>query len=290
VKKIIISIFFLGLFFFASATQIKAVVVTQNSGDLSVTWDTLLFPASTVWYPGLTVQKSFTVKNIGSLTHTASVQASSFSQTGNLASNLLFKISEGVNDLYGRANDETLKDFWDAGQVDLSDIAGGNSITYTITVAMPTELGNEFQRTNAKFDLIVGFVETPSTVNLDDGFVQGVLGITTSAVQTKFSTSSGQIKGVETINLKNCKQCFWWQILLIEVIVLLFYFLVISKRRQIKRQFLIDLSRPILVYIVYWFFNRACIKEIFFSISSNIFCRYFIFFDLLIYFLFYLLQ
>ena len=87
----------------------KIFAKTETSGDLQVTYDDPLFPASIIWYPGLSVTKSFTVKNLSVSTHTVSIEATNTSQTGDISQVFLFKVTEGTTARYGGADDKTLK-------------------------------------------------------------------------------------------------------------------------------------------------------------------------------------
>lgn len=194
--------------------------VTETTGDLQVTYDKPMFPDTTVWYPGLTIVKSFSVKNLGGGTHTASLKAENTSQTGNLGDNLYFRVDEGTVNRYGEANDKTMKNFWDNGETNLSDIGSGSTTSYTITISMPGTLGNQFQGTKATFNLLVGFVGTESKVTISDsgavtgpttsgfvttvaphGFAPGVLGIATSEASLT-ATPSATIAQTSPLNKK----------------------------------------------------------------------------------------
>ncbi len=180
-KKILFSIVFLLLFIgFMYAPRVHAI--TDTSDDLQVTYDDPLFSSSIVWYPGLSVTKSITVKNVGASTHTTSIKADNTSQTGNIDQLYLFKITEGSASWYGGSDDKTMKNFWDAGELDLADISSGNSTTYDITITMPRSAGNEYQDKTAKFDLIIGFAGTNETVTVSGGGGGGgtVAGATTT--------------------------------------------------------------------------------------------------------------
>lgn len=192
---------FLTVLFFLFVLVMPTYAVTETDGDLQVTYDETLFPSTIIWYPGLTVQKSFTVKNIGGVKHTASVKATNTSQIGDIASLYFFKITEGATTRYGGANDKTMKNFWDNSEVNLSDINSNNSTNYDISVTMPATSGNDFQGKNAKFDLVIGFVGTPSQVTVSDGG-----GAVTGAVATPEATltitqtpiPTGQVQGETT--------------------------------------------------------------------------------------------
>ncbi len=194
-----------------------AHAITESSGDLEVTYDEPLFPSTIIWYPGLSVARSFTVKNVGRSTHIASLRASNTSQKGNIANNLFFRVDGGGANRYGDSNDKTLKNFWDNGETSLSDIGFGNTTTYTITVTMPSTLGNEFQGRGAIFDLDVGFVGTESKVTVNNtGTAPQIantptVSLVTPSVTSEFSTEilgvatpsgtlkpTGEIKGEQT--------------------------------------------------------------------------------------------
>lgn len=200
-KKIILLFFLVIIPFFCIGSNVFAV--TETSGDLQISWDDPLFSSSTIWYPGLTVEKSFTVKNLGGGIHTVSLKADNTSQTGDLANNIYFRVDELAINRYGGVNNKTLKIFWDNGEVNLSDIDGGNTTTYSIAITMPTSLGNEFQQKQAKFDLIVGFVGTPSQVTISGGD-DGAVGGAATIVCTKPGSApvlQSAIAGVNSVTL-----------------------------------------------------------------------------------------
>lgn len=167
IKKIVITLILALLPFTLFAKQ--ALAVTKTSGDLEVTFDEPLFPSTTIWQPGLSVTKEMIVKNNGSSTQTVSIEAINETQTGNLADVLLMKVLEGGVDRYGGAGDKSLTDFWNDGEVSLSDLGAGGTTTYDITVEMATSAGNAYQAKEAKFDLRVGFVGTTSQVTVSGG-------------------------------------------------------------------------------------------------------------------------
>lgn len=155
-KKFFLFAFFALLFaFFAPASFASAV--TKTSGDLELTTDDPLFPASIIWFPGLKQTKSFVVKNIGSKMHTLYVKAVNTSQTGNVSDVFLIKISTDGTDYYGSGNQKTMTDFFNEGQIILVDVGGDNLVTVVMAVEMLSSAGNEYQEQEAKFDLEIGF-------------------------------------------------------------------------------------------------------------------------------------
>lgn len=167
IKKILITLMlaFLPFIFFVKESR----AVTKTSGDLEVTFDEPLFSPTTIWQPGLSVTKEMIVKNNGSSTHTVSIEAINETQTGNLADVLFIKVLEGGIDRYGGADDKSLADFWNDGEVSLSDVGAGGTATYDITVEMDASAGNDYQAKEAMFDLRVGFVGTTSQVTVSGG-------------------------------------------------------------------------------------------------------------------------
>ena len=176
-KFCFVILLFYFLFFIFSP---NVFAVTETDGDLQVTYDDPLFPSSIIWYPGLSVTKPITVKNVGGSTHTTYINTGNSSQTGGIADIYLFKITEGPTAWYGGTNDKTMKNFWDAGNLTLSNIPTGNSTTYDITITMPFSAGNDYQNQTAKFDFTIGFVGTTETVTVSGGGGGAVAGATTT--------------------------------------------------------------------------------------------------------------
>lgn len=182
-NKMLLLIGFLIWNLFFSVAPVEAV--TKTSGDLEVTFDEPMFGTSIVWYPGLSVTKNIVIKNNGSGVQTVSIEAVNKTQTGDLAKVLSFKI-----------DDKTLQNFWDDGQVSLSDLAGGATTTYNLTIKMTNLAGNEYQAKEAKFDLRVGFVGTTTSV-----------------------TSMGIVKSAST----TANNFNWWWLLSLSIFPLLWF-------------------------------------------------------------------
>jgi len=265
-KKIPLILFILSILFVLFSLPSKVSAKTESSGDLQVTWEDPLFPSSIIWYPGLSVTKSFTVKNLGSSLHPASIQAANTSETGDVSQVFLFKITEGVVARYGGSDDKTLKNFWDEGQISLSDLNGGSSNTYDITITMLASAGNEYQGKQAKFDFIIGFVGTPSQVvitgggagalksfsnglsatptggflaSLPPGFAPGVLGVATPEAKLTATpigalkpTKAGEIKGEKAVNVYQVR--LFWLILLTGIVLSFFFYFSFLKKYKSK--------------------------------------------------------
>ncbi len=147
-----------------------ALATTQTDGDLQVTSDSPLFPPSVLWYPGLEQTKTITVTNFGSATHTVYVQALNTLTTAgsDYPTVLLFGVSEKGVVRYG-SGDTSLQDFWNAGAINLSDLAGGAATNYDVQISLPSSAGNSYQRKTAIFDLRVGFAGTSDQVTVSGG-------------------------------------------------------------------------------------------------------------------------
>jgi hypothetical protein len=76
----------------------------------------------------------------------------------NLADVLQFEVKEGSKTLYGGSPLKTLKNFFEAQTLELSEIwVNDDGKSYALIVSMPLNTGNEYQGGKASFDLRVGF-------------------------------------------------------------------------------------------------------------------------------------
>ena len=233
------------VFLFVFATQ--SLAITQISGELQVTHDEPLFPDSQVWYPGLTKHNTIEVKNTAGSVRGLGVNSTNTLQTGGLADVLIFKIDDGGHFVYGGNDDKTLSDFWNSGGFEIANMGGFETKTIGFTVYMPGTLGNEYQGKEARFDLMIGFLNSSSVIFTASGgsgsgggaaatsttATTGTVLAATSKTSNPFSTpeltpilsptptSIGQVKGVMT---KNFSKYIFPIILLILLIPLILYF------------------------------------------------------------------
>lgn len=135
-----------------------AFALIKKSGDIELITDEPLFPGSIAWYPGLRVEKSIQVKNRGTGTKKVEIEAMSELVSKNLADVLQFEVKEGTKTLYGGTSSKTLKNFFDAQTLELSEIrVNDDGKTFALIVTMPLNTGNEYQGGRSSFDLRVGF-------------------------------------------------------------------------------------------------------------------------------------
>lgn len=149
----LILLFLLTLFFPSSADAL-----IKKSGDIELITEEPLFPSTVVWYPGLRIEKSFQAKNRGHGPKKVEIEAMSELVTKNLAGILQFEVKEGTKTLFGGSTPKTLKNFFDSGTLELSEVwVNDDGKIYALIVTMPDIAGNEYQGGKVSFDLRVGF-------------------------------------------------------------------------------------------------------------------------------------
>jgi len=156
--KFLISFSFV-LFLFLSLAKPSWAVITKTAGDLELVLDDEpLFSSSIIWAPGDSHSANFIVRNKGGSPKDVQIEAFNTSQTGDLAEKMYVRFTEGATDLYGASDSKTMKNFWDNGEILLSSVSGGGEKIYTMTVGMDSSAGNEYQGTQAIFDMRIGFI------------------------------------------------------------------------------------------------------------------------------------
>jgi hypothetical protein len=149
--------------------QPVAAVVTETTGDLQVTAEHPMFSESELWYPGLALSKTLTIKNIGSRSHTPAIEAVNTSDTVGLADILGLQIFENSTPIFGAGDTKHMSDFWNAGTITLAPLGSGEASDIQVTVAMPDSADNGYQHALAKFDLNIGFVGTEDQIVVGGG-------------------------------------------------------------------------------------------------------------------------
>ncbi len=104
--------------------------------------------------PGQTTTGSIHVTNNTAQTQKAQIEAVNQINAGGLAEQFDFVVKLNGNTLY----EKTLKEFFDAGQVYLSDVASGATVQYDLSVTFKPEANNDFQGKTVGFDLDAGFL------------------------------------------------------------------------------------------------------------------------------------
>lgn len=139
-----------------------ALAVVKTSGDLELISDEPLFPATTVWRPGLALVRTIQVKNRSSSAKRLEVEALAEQEVKGLAQALRVELRRNGRAVFGGNLGKTMSAFWDAGGVEVGEITPGDQgETLDILVTLPWETGDEYQGSQASFDLRVGFRDEP---------------------------------------------------------------------------------------------------------------------------------
>lgn len=186
-------VIFVFLFFFIT----PSLAITKTSGNLEATFEEPIFSPFDIWYPGLSLTRDLIVKNNGSGTETVVIASQNETETGNISQVFNFKVEEGGSTVY----EDSLANFWNAGEVELSDLSSssGQSKTYKLTASMDSPAGNEYQGKETVFDLLVGFLGKPLAVT----FVGGPSGppVCTATTPTSAPVLNLTEVGVGTVSL-----------------------------------------------------------------------------------------
>lgn len=153
-------ILILGLFVLVAPT----FAITQTAGEMTINHDEPLFPSSTVWYPGLSLRNTIEVKNTGGSIRGLGINSTNTSHTGGMADVLILKVDDGGHYVFGGNGDKTMKDFWNEGDFEVANLGPYETKTIGFTVGMPGSRGNEYQGKEAKFDIIIGFLDQSSVI------------------------------------------------------------------------------------------------------------------------------
>src|SRR3989338_3833791 len=142
---ILISIFAFGIFGFASP------VLAVDNGTEVLFESTPLFNEAN-FLPGQSVTRWVKFKNNTADTLKAAAKISSYSDNDGLGNWLDVEIKQGANILFSK----TLKEFYDLGEVMLSDVVGGDQKQYDFSITMKPETGDVMQGKTLNFDIQVG--------------------------------------------------------------------------------------------------------------------------------------
>jgi len=217
-KKITIVILFLIVLLFV-VSEVKAadysLTCTYGSGCSPSLY--AFFPASEVWYPGKILTKMVQFTNNSSVNRKIGVQATHTSTSGNI---------DRVVDLVITKSDSTilfsnsLNAFYTSGEIALLDsLPAHSSETFSFRATMYTTSGNEYQNKTTQFDLIIGFISSPTG---QGGQVAGAW--------TSSASSAGEVRGV------NVKQgiSVWKYVLIVTPILLSLLLFIIKLNKKNK--------------------------------------------------------
>ncbi len=179
---------------------VPTLAITQTAGEMTINHDGQLFPSSEVWYPGQNLRNIIIVKNNGSLIRVLGINSTNTSHTERLADGLIFKVDVGGQYIFGGNSDKTMKDFWNEGVLEVTNLRPSETKTIGFTISMPGLVDNKYQGKEAKFDLIIGFLNQSSVIlpvsgggdNTTTGIINksmdAILGVTKNTFSGFFSS------------------------------------------------------------------------------------------------------
>lgn len=159
-------------------------------GDLIVDFETTPLFSEASFMPGGKVVKWVKVSNNTSDSHTIVVEAINKINPDGLGDFLNLKIKEGGTVLY----DDSLSNFFNAGEVVLTILSSSVDTTYDFTVGFDSSAGNPYQEKNLGFDLLIGF-QGQGGEQADDGEFTVASGSSSSMVSGGGS-GGGQYQGL----------------------------------------------------------------------------------------------
>lgn len=146
----IILLISLGAIFFLDIKTVQA----QNPDDLIVIFKPNPLFSKTNFLPGETINASAEICNKSGESKTIVAEAINVNDPDNFASALNLQIKEGVAAYFNN----TLRNFFDSGEVELSSLANNSTTTYDFSITFQAQSGNDYQNKELKnFDLILGF-------------------------------------------------------------------------------------------------------------------------------------
>lgn len=122
-------------------------------GDLVVEFENTPLFSETNFMPGGEAAKWVKVSNNTSVPHAIIVEAINKVNPDGLGDLLNLQIKENGNILYNN----NLSNFFNSGEVVMSNLSGNSSTTYDFIVGFDTTTSNDYQEKNLGFDLLIGF-------------------------------------------------------------------------------------------------------------------------------------
>ena len=216
----IFKIFVIGIivalaFNLASPNFLQNDSTAQAVGDLSVDWGIGTGDVGPIFVvnnmmPGQTEERSVSVINNASTARPVGVRGVKNSETGDLATVLDIKITEGLTTLYSATLSQFFTDSSGIDGIPLSTLAPSASTTYTFKVTFQESAENEFQNASVVFDLIAGIAfEVPaecSDMNFSGNPIFGTSG-NDNIKGTNFNDLIIAFEGDDKVNGSNGDDC-----------------------------------------------------------------------------------
>lgn len=140
--------------------SLKVGAVVKESGDLRIEHDEPIFPSTEIWFPGKALTKSVVVTNLsGTENHSVGLRID-ITDDSVLSDVLSLVVRYGMATLWGPGS---LRDLAEEGEVFLSTLGPGGSVSYDLTVSLSSQAGNDYQDKKTVLDFIFGFIEAVPT-------------------------------------------------------------------------------------------------------------------------------
>lgn len=311
--------YFVPILIFLSALSLLKSHVYAYDATVTCLWDcsisntSPMFPAGTIWYPGLSDTRSVHIINNLDQTRTVGTGPSSSVTNGAIDAVMNLVIANVTSG--GTVWTGTLKEFYGlTDQITLPAIPPNDNLDLTYTVSMDEKAGNEYQDKKTSFDLNFYYevikptpTSTPVPNNSNNSSSSTGTGGGGGGGGTSNSPSTGNVIATvqpvisffrnlppisdlitappevageqvevpgETKGASVCRDCVWWPFALLEIVGLMFIYRLFRKTVP-KPHIWIGGLVALASYLAFLFSNSSCIAGIFVN-SPNLLCRLFL--------------
>ncbi len=136
-------------------------VFARSVGNIYVEFQNTPLFYEANFLPGEGVTRWIKVTNYSGSTQKIAIETINEVDLDNLASQMNLVIKKGAAVLYNN----TLQNFFNVGEVYLSDVTNGSTTQYDLTITFNPLSGNEYQETRLGFDILIGFQGTEGGVS-----------------------------------------------------------------------------------------------------------------------------
>jgi len=173
-------------------------IVMANDEDLIVEFEQEPLFSETNLSPGNSVTRWIKVSNNSGSTQKIAIKADNIQECSEekcLSDSLEIVIKEGIKEGGTELYNDSLTQFYDEGEIFLSELASDNNTQYDITVIFNEIAENEYQDKSTGFDLVIGFQEIEPEEEETTGIV---LGAATGPSEETIPQKIGRVLGAAT--------------------------------------------------------------------------------------------
>ncbi|HUW24245.1 MAG TPA: hypothetical protein VMW04_01320 [Patescibacteria group bacterium] len=282
-KKLLVLpiILVLSLFLARPVSAADFRVECKSGGGCKSEGTSPLFSESEIWYPGKSLDRTFSLKNASSSSKEVAIGVTGHTDDGELEKVMTVQVVNTDNAEVVWQKD-TLEKFYTQGKISLGTFSPGETKEFAFKVAMDSSADNEYQNKKSHFDLILGFWEeeatspTPTPTPTLTGSAQGAWTAQTewydgqggpleNGLGGGIASAAGEVGGAKA---PICP--FWWIVLLGQTLLLaVFYFLTKKMKGLIGLKWPVTVAIVLLGYLVdqhahtHWYLpSRMCPLEI----------------------------